>query len=255
MNIRMKRTLLLVILVISAGAARAQCTPNPLYTDSIFGVWPDTTTDFRSGLLNVFYSDTLNLLIPSSAQDISMDYPDITIDSVQLVNVTGLPPGLSVSCNSQTPASCSYLPETLGCGLIEGIPTASGTFEMTIDVLVWFTFFGPQSLPQGFAGYAIEITESTVGIPGTITPALSNVRNVPNPFASRTNIEFGLTTATPVQLRVYNMVGEEVWMQNVDGRAGSNKVSFEGGDLPAGVYLYKVESSAGTFTGRMALQR
>jgi hypothetical protein len=143
----------------------------------------------------------------------------------------------------------------LGCGLIEGIPTASGNFDMTIDVLVWFTFFGPQSLPQGFAGYAIEITESTVGIPTTITPTLSNVRNVPNPFASRTNIEFGLSAASAVHVRVYNMVGEEVWTQHVDGRSGQNKVPFEGGDLPAGVYLYKVESSAGTFTGRMALQR
>jgi hypothetical protein len=251
----MKRTLLLFVLIASGVAARAQCTPNPLYTDSVFGVWPDTTTDFRSGLINVFYSDTLNLLIPSSAQDISMDYPDITIDSVQLVSVTGLPPGLAVSCNSQTPASCSYLPENLGCGLIEGTPTAVGNFEMTIDVLVWFTFFGPQSLPQGFAGYAIEITESTVGIATSVTPTLNNVRNVPNPFASRTSIEFGLSTASAVHVRVYNMVGEEVWTQRLDGKAGQNKVSFEGGDLPAGVYLYKVESGAGTFTGRMALQR
>ncbi|MEZ4739369.1 MAG: T9SS type A sorting domain-containing protein [Flavobacteriales bacterium] len=251
----MKRTLLLLVLVASYGAASAQCTPNPLYTDSVFGVWPDTTTDFRSGIINQFYSDTLNMLIPLSATDISEDYPDIQIDSIQLVSLSGLPPGLTIACNSQTPAACSYLPQQLGCGLIEGTPTATGTFDININVLAWFTFFGPQSLPQEFTGYSITITDSNVGLSSTPAQALSNVRSVPNPFSSRTNIEFGLSTAGPVQVRVYNMVGEEVWMHRMDGKLGQNKVPFEGGDLPAGVYLYKVESGSGTFTGRMALQR
>ncbi len=91
----MKRILLLLrYWSLSFGAAMPNARRIRLYTDSVFGVWPDTTTDFRSGVLNQFYSDTLNLIIPLSAQDISMDYPDITIDSIQLVSVNGLPPGL-----------------------------------------------------------------------------------------------------------------------------------------------------------------
>lgn len=251
----MRKTLLFSAIVLLGAAANAQCTPDPLYADSVFGVWPDTTTDFRSGVLNTFYSDTLNMIIPSNAQDISMDYPDIQIDSVQLVNITGLPPGLSVVCNSQTVASCSYLPETLGCGLIEGIPTVAGTYPLTINVNVWFLFLFPQSLPQDFTGYQIVINEDNVGVPFNSATALANVRNVPNPFNARTTIEFSVAHTGDAKVRVYNMVGEEIWNQKVVAKAGQNKVLFEGSDLPAGVYLYKVDCGNETYTGRMALQR
>jgi hypothetical protein len=41
---------------------------DPLYTDSVFGVWPDTPRRFSPGVLNQFYySDTLNILMPTSA--------------------------------------------------------------------------------------------------------------------------------------------------------------------------------------------
>ncbi len=130
----MKRTLLLVVLIASVVSAKAQCTPNPLYTDSVFGVWPDTISDFRPGMLEVFYSDTLNLLIPSSALDISTDYPDITIDSVQLVSVTGLPPGLAISCNSQTPASCSYSCNSTAT-YTQAPPTNSGSAKTTTHTI------------------------------------------------------------------------------------------------------------------------
>ena len=57
----MKKALLAANLVVSAAAANGQCTPNQLYADSIYGVWPDTTENFASGVLNSFYSDTLNI--------------------------------------------------------------------------------------------------------------------------------------------------------------------------------------------------
>ncbi len=250
----MRRTLLIASIVLSGGAAQAQCTPNILYVDSVFGVWPDTTTDFRSGVLGQFYSDTLNILIPSSAQDISPSLPPLQIDSVQLVSVSGLPPGLSVNCNSQTPAACSYLPENLGCGLIEGTPTAVGTFDITINVLGWVTVFIPQSQSLSFPGYSITINDSGVGMI-EMRSALSNVRNVPNPFSTRTTIEYQMGQAGEAHIRVFNLVGEEVWNQRVQTKVGMNRANFEGGDLPAGVYLYKIETGSSTFTGRMALQR
>ncbi|MBK6882343.1 MAG: T9SS type A sorting domain-containing protein [Flavobacteriales bacterium] len=251
----MKKTLLFASLLLAGLSVNAQCTPNTLYTDSVFGVWPDTTADFRSGVLNQFYSDTLNILIPSDAQDISPSYPAITIDSIQLVSVDGLPPGLIISCNSQTPASCSYLTEMLGCGLIEGTPTAIGTFNLTINVLAWFNFFGPQSLPQPFGGYSITISDSSVGVFDVVETGLTNVRNIPNPFSTRTTIEYQVGVPGESRIRVFNLVGEEVWNQRTQTKLGMNKIVFESGDLPAGVYLYKVEAGNTTFTGRMALQR
>ncbi len=253
----MRRTILLLATALTVGASHAQCTPDPLYADSVFGVWPDTTENFMSGVLGQFYTDTLNLIVPTNAADIPADppYPAITIDSIQLAGVTGLPPGLSVSCNSQTAGPCTYLPSVLGCGLIEGTPTQAGTYPITLDVVAWFTFIFPQSLPASFGGYEIVIEEIGTGVFEVANMGLANVRNVPNPFASRTTIEFQAGKSGDARVRVFNLVGEELWSQTVQSKVGLNKVLFEGGDLPAGVYLYKIESGANTYTGRMALQR
>ena len=261
MNQRMKKPLLFFVAALGFGSAQAQCTPDPLYTDSVFGVWPDTVENFKAAFLDQFYSDTLNLIVPLNASEIPADppYPPVDIDSIQLVSVDGLPAGLTISCLSQTVASCTYLPTQLGCGLIEGTPTVSGTYPLELNVLAWFTIVivGPIAVSQDitFTGYDIVVNEVNTGIAANVQPGLANVRNMPNPFSSRTTIEWYGGRAGETSVRVFNMVGEELWVQRVQGRSGANKVTFDGADLPAGVYLYKVESGSDTFTGRMALQR
>lgn len=158
----MKKTILAAVLVISGANAMGQCTPNQLYADSIYGVWPDTTENFPSGVLNVFYSDTLNILVPSDAGLVNPNYAGITIDSVALTGVDNLPPGLSVVCNSQTGAACTFLTSQLGCGLIEGTPTTAGTYDMTINVLA-YALGGFAQVPQAFTGYRITIAEDNAG--------------------------------------------------------------------------------------------
>lgn len=258
----MKKVILLLAMAFGVASANAQCTPDPLYADSLFGVWPDTVENFKPAYLGQFYSDTLNLIAPANAAEIPFDppLPDFPLDSIQLTSVSGLPPGLAVVCNSQTAAPCTYLPTQLGCGLIEGTPTALGTYPIELTVEGWSALVvGPVVLPVSeeytFTGYEIVVSELNTGISVVVQPGLANVRNVPNPFASRTNIEFQLGRAGEARVQVFNMVGEEVWDQLVQGKVGPNKVIFEGGDLPAGVYLYKVASGSDTYTGRMALQR
>lgn len=254
----MRRTLLLLsIASLVSVEANAQCTPDVLYADSVYGVWPDTTENFMDGVVGIFYSDTLDLIVPTNAEDIPSDppYPPVDIDSVQVESVDGLPPGLSISCNSQTAGPCTYLSSVLGCGLIEGTPTTVGTFPITLNVRAFFTFFFTvQSLPASFGGYEITIDVNT-GLATLAPSGLGNVRNVPNPFASRTNIEFQSGRSGEARVRVFDLLGEEIWDQTFQAKTGNNRVPFEGGDLPAGVYLYKIESGAATFTGRMALQR
>ncbi len=253
----MKKTLLLTFSLLVGVGASAQCTPDPLYADSVFGVWPDTTENFKAAFLNQFYSDTLNLIVPTNAADIPHDppYPAITIDSIQMVSIDGLPDGISVLCNSQTPAACTYLPTQLGCGLLEGTPTALGTYPLTLNVRVWYTFLFPVSMDVSFPGYEIVVSELNTAINTPVLPAFSNVRNVPNPFTTRTNIEFQAGRAGSARVRVFDLVGEQVWDQIIQTKVGANRVPFEGGDLPAGVYLFKIQSGNDTYTGRMALQR
>ncbi len=256
----MKKLLLASVLVIAAASASGQaCVPNPLYADSVFGVWPDTTTNFAPGIVGVAYSQTLDLIVPQDAGDVDPQFAGVLLDSVALstvTGITGLPPGLSVACASQTTAPCTYLTGQLGCGIITGTPTTAGVYPLTLTVTAYASLFGTVlPIDQSFGGYSITITEGGVGISEVGLAALGGVRNVPNPFASRTTIEFQLGAVSQVEVRVFNLLGEELFAQTVQGKAGVNRVPFEAGTLPDGVYLYKVQSGKDTFTGRMVLNR
>lgn len=248
----MKRTILAASLVGVGVVAIGQCTPDPLYTDSVYGVWPDTTENFAPGVLNVFYSDTLNILVPTDAGLIDPDFDGVTVDSVALTGIDNLPPGLSVICNSQTSASCTYLSSQLGCGLIEGTPTAAGVYDMTINVIA-YAFGGFVQVEQSFAGYRITIGEDNSGI-AAVTPVKPlDVRAVPNPAVGNTSFMFSLPRATKARVQVFNLVGEKLWERSITAKSGVNAIPFDASELESGVYLYTVEAGGHTFTSRLVV--
>lgn len=251
----MLRTLLLAGCAAIGSLGFAQCVPNSMYADSVYGVWPDTITNFSSGMQGVFYSDTLQILVPSDAGLIVPGLSGITVDSVALAQVNGLPPGITAVCNSQTNGPCTYITGQVGCALLEGTPTQTGTFNITIQVVGYFQLGGTQQYPASFTGYRIVVGDNTTGM-GDVTPAkLGRVQNVPNPFVERTNIEFSLSKSAPVKVKVYNLVGEKMWSRTVQGKAGVNRVPFEPAGLENGIYIYRVEAPESNYTGRMMVNR
>ena len=254
----MKKLILASAFIAAGTFVSAQCTPNQLYADSVYGVWPDTTSNFMPGVVGEFYSDTLNILVPSDASLIDPTYPNIVVvDSIHLVGVDGLPAGINVICNSHTSNSCTFLSTVLGCGLLEGTPTQAGTFPLVLNVRGFATvpFLGQQEVDLSFTGYQLVISDNGTGIIGHGVAGISGVRNVPNPFATRTNIEFTSGRAGTARVRVVNLVGVELWNELVQAKVGVNRVPFDGGQRPAGVYLYNIESGSNSYTGRMAVQR
>ncbi len=252
----MARAFILALLATASVQLHAQCVPNQLYADSVFGAWPDTTTNFRSGMVGVPYSDTLNLLVPVNAGFIDPMFSFFQIDSVAMVEIAGLPPGINVSCNSQTNAPCTYLTNQVGCGLLEGTPTQTGTFPMVIKVVAYVKVLGStQAVDHEFPGYSITIADNTMAVEDLQPARLGKVQNVPNPFAERTIIEFGLSKSAPVKLKVFNLVGERIWTRTVQGKAGVNRVPFDAPQLENGIYIYHVEAAGATYTGRMMLNR
>jgi len=85
---------------------------------------------------------------------------------------------------------------------------------------------------------------------------LGFTRNHPNPFREATTIRYSLPQAMHVRLTVYDVLGREVAVL-VDRRqeAGAYDVDFEAGELPAGVYLYRVEMDRLAATKTMLLLR
>ena len=78
--------------------------------------------------------------------------------------------------------------------------------------------------------------------------------NYPNPFNPQTVVEYVLPEAAQVRLVVYDMLGREVTML-VDGRlpAGRHEAVFEAGELPSGLYVYRLEGGGQTLTRYMLL--
>ncbi len=65
--------------------------------------------------------------------------------------------------------------------------------------------------------------------------------NYPNPFSQSTEIPYTLPEAGKVNITVYNAVGETVaTIVNAEQAAGNYMVTFDGNNLPQGVYMYRV---------------
>ncbi|MGA9291824.1 MAG: FG-GAP-like repeat-containing protein [Ignavibacteriaceae bacterium] len=80
-------------------------------------------------------------------------------------------------------------------------------------------------------------------------------QNYPNPFNPSTTIEFGLTREMGVELKIYNILGQEV-MTLIDGqlmKAGVYKVNFKASDLASGTYVYRLKAGSQVMSKKMLL--
>ncbi len=72
-------------------------------------------------------------------------------------------------------------------------------------------------------------------------------QNYPNPFNPTTKIEFSLPKQSPVELKIFNVLGQEVaTLVHATLNAGRHAVSFDARNLATGLYIYRI--TAGEFT-------
>jgi len=81
-------------------------------------------------------------------------------------------------------------------------------------------------------------------------------QNYPNPFNPSTNIEYSIPSESFVELRVYDILGNEVAiLVNEHQQAGVYRVDFTAGNLPSGVYFYKLTTGAINQVSKMMLMK
>lgn len=111
---------------------------------------------------------------------------------------------------------------------------------------------------NGFIRYAGFVENpNTVGIQLTnseIPRDFTLYQNFPNPFNPSTNIKFDLPKSEFVKIVIYNIIGQQVKiLVNEYLQAGSYKISFDGSDIPSGVYFYRLIAGEFTETKKMLL--
>lgn len=78
----------------------------------------------------------------------------------------------------------------------------------------------------------------------------------PNPFNPSTTINFSLPQASKVHLAVYDISGRLVTTLVDDWReAGTHEVSFNGSNLPSGIYIYRLRAGDFTAIRKMILMK
>ncbi len=99
-----------------------------------------------------------------------------------------------------------------------------------------------------------EVPDAVEALPQS--PGIILHPNYPNPFNPTTEIPFTLQASGYCRLCVLDLMGKEVAVLH-DGflEAGAHRFTFDGRDLPSGVYSYRLEADGVTRTRTMVLLR
>jgi len=118
------------------------------------------------------------------------------------------------------------------------------------------------SLSQGWFIDDINIGPEITGVKGRPAFTVLTDRllpNNPNPFSGSTKITFQISRKSPVELSVYNIVGQRVKILASDTRQpGSYDIYWDGRDfkgnrMPAGIYLVRLVTPERADIGRMVM--
>ena len=115
-------------------------------------------------------------------------------------------------------------------------PNGSSGTESKIDIL---SLISGKSLSQ-------NVSNNTNNTPRTFKLH----QNYPNPFNPTTNIKYDIPRDANVSIKIYDLLGREVFSVSEYKTAGSHEVLFDGSNLASGLYFYSLEASPSTGLGR-----
>ncbi len=133
----------------------------------------------------------------------------------------------------------AYFRDTLDCAYsTANAAYTAGTGGYPVGDLNWF----PAKKTQWLADPVSAVTPGSA-----IANSFELRQNYPNPFNPSTRIEFAIPKQSNVELRVFNVLGQEVaTLVNENLAAGSHAVTFDAKNLASGLYFYRI--TAGQFT-------
>jgi hypothetical protein len=152
----------------------------------------------------------------------------------------------------------SVVPDT---GIILAGDTLTVQVEITADTTDdgMYEFFGnlhviSNSCPGNsetipVTAYSLDAEDNTTTIPRSFS-----LSAYPNPFNPRTTIAFSLPQTMRIRLSVYDITGRRVAvLADESFTPGTNRLTFDAGFLPSGLYFARIESALFNSTRKMML--
>jgi hypothetical protein len=85
---------------------------------------------------------------------------------------------------------------------------------------------------------AVESNSSNQSIKN---PSLTNLSMLPNPFNSALVIRFEMLDANPIDLKIYDIAGREIWrLESRNLHLGTNEVVWDAEGMPSGIYFVRL---------------
>lgn len=141
-----------------------------------------------------------------------------------------------------------------------------GSGEPATQAIIWFTIGNAtdaqvDTLTPG-SYYLLDdiafdnVNSIAVEVSGESPRTYRLLQNYPNPFNPSTTIDFSIPQSGKVSLSVYNSIGQTVeTLIDKEMTAGDYKVTFNGENLPSGIYFYKLEADNFVDVKKMILLR
>lgn len=252
------------------------CSFDPVFVASPkVGVWPDSATNFVSGVVGQPYVQNITVKVPkdTSSSGFTFCFNKFTLYTPASITNYNLPPGLqigssmTVCANGTVNASTSlrFPGNATSCASIYGTPTVAGSYTLQLEIQPYLNgpVFSPcpanpninggsTSLagPQVLGYYIINISTPT-GLIDIGKDRMTLYQNVPNPAVSTTDIKFYVEGEDIATVTVYNTLGDKVSEQSIRTTLGENKVSIDVSDLASGTYIYSLKYKNAITTKRM----
>jgi len=275
----MKKILLALTIIFGYTNAYSQCTPDPQYQDSSYAIWPDTIQNLPTVLQGQSYFTTLTVktpatLLEANAGDSSILYIDTLgtstfvggwpVDSMELVQVNGLPSGLNLHCESLLNMSSCMLPgDYLTCAYVDGTtndPIGIYPIELLVNVYTHGTIvifpvstdlYSALGSYESITGYNIVISNNT-SYEMFNSNEFALLQNVPNPTKNNTTIQFNTPNPKMIKFQITDMFGKVVYSENIKSDIGLNTIEFNN-KLSTGVYIYSVQNEERVISKRMII--
>jgi len=198
--------------------------------------------------LDILYDQVVTIIPPGSY---AIQQSEFTILYIEIDSVKNLPPGIDYYPNADR-----FFPDTAYCIQLNGTPTQTGAFTLSIHIKATVDIFGtPTGVPVvNDTSVVITVVDNL----GTQPAGLSEFRiyqNVPNPFSEITRLGYYTPEERRIELSVYNVLGVLVHHEYDMVAPGEHYFRFDGRELQPGTYLYKVTTGESYFTGKLMKTR